>query len=221
MWVYVAVWEVQAGEVRQLAVGDRVERLGVRATFWDLEPTEADEGVWQQRGPTPSGEESPYYRLVGTVEWIVGESVTASLLGSVSGTANLTVTVPPDAPEGSEIPVRARLIDFGGNVAERAITLRVRSGVVLSGAVTIGVLAAAAHADPLFAGARPDGWALMATGVLGSYTTVSSFSLQTLALLRDGSYAHAAGNVLLSLVLCLGGVTAGFVAATALLGGLP
>lgn len=69
MWVYVAVWEVQAGEVRQLAVGDRVERLGVRATFWDLEPTEADEGVWQQRGPTPSGEESPYYRLVGTVEW--------------------------------------------------------------------------------------------------------------------------------------------------------
>lgn len=67
--MYVAVWEVQTGEIRQLAVGDRVERLGVRATFWDLEPTEEREGVHRLSGPTPSGEESPYYRLVGTVGW--------------------------------------------------------------------------------------------------------------------------------------------------------
>ena len=69
VWVYVAAWEVQTGEVKQLAVGDRVERLGVRATFWDLEPTRADEGYVELPGPTPSGDLSPFYRLVGTVEW--------------------------------------------------------------------------------------------------------------------------------------------------------
>lgn len=87
-----------------------------------------------------------------------------------------------------------------------------------TGAATIGVLAAATHADAAAAGPWPDGWALMATGVLGSYTTVSSFSLQTLTLLREGSRVRAAGHVLLSLMLCLGGVAAGFAAATALLG---
>ena len=90
-----------------------------------------------------------------------------------------------------------------------------------TGTVTIGVLAAATQADPAFIGASPHGWALTVTGVLGSYTTVSSFSLQTLALLRDRSYAHAAGNVIGSLVLCLGGATAGFTAATMLLGSAP
>lgn len=67
--MYVAVWEVQTGEVEQLAVGDAVEQLGVRATFWDLEPTAEDEGVLGLPGPTPSGEDSPFYRLVGTVVW--------------------------------------------------------------------------------------------------------------------------------------------------------
>lgn len=90
-----------------------------------------------------------------------------------------------------------------------------------TGAVTIGILAAAARVDPALVGSWPEGWALLVTGVLGSYTTVSSFSLQTLTLLRDGSHARAAGNVVGSLVLCLGGVAAGFAAATALLGGAP
>jgi fluoride exporter len=34
--------------------------------------------------------------------------------------------------------------------------------------------------------ARPSAWALLVIGVLGSYTTVSSFSFQTLVLLRAG-----------------------------------
>lgn len=50
------------------------------------------------------------------------------------------------------------------------------------------------------------------TGFLGSYTTVSSFSLQTLALARDGEWTKAAGNVLLSLLLCLAAVAAGIFA---------
>jgi hypothetical protein len=69
VWVYVAVWEVQTGEVEQLAVGDTVERLGVRATFWSLEPTDEREGFAARPGPTPAGERSPHYRLVGTVMW--------------------------------------------------------------------------------------------------------------------------------------------------------
>ena len=44
---------------------------------------------------------------------------------------------------------------------------------------------------------------LLVYGLLGSYTTVSSFSLQTLGLMRDGAPLHAASNVLLSVALCL------------------
>jgi fluoride exporter len=40
-------------------------------------------------------------------------------------------------------------------------------------------------------------------GVLGGYTTFSSFSLQTLNLARDGEWLYAAANVVLSVVLCL------------------
>jgi fluoride exporter len=40
-------------------------------------------------------------------------------------------------------------------------------------------------------------------GFLGSYTTVSSFSLQTLQLARNGQWLPATGNVALSAGLCL------------------
>ena len=46
-------------------------------------------------------------------------------------------------------------------------------------------------------------------GILGGYTTFSSFSLQTLALAQGGQWWAAAGNVLLSVVLCLIGVWLG------------
>jgi CrcB protein len=53
-------------------------------------------------------------------------------------------------------------------------------------------------------------WLVAATGFLGSYTTVSSFALQTRALVRDGETLLALGYVALSLVLCLGAVAGGF-----------
>ena len=40
-------------------------------------------------------------------------------------------------------------------------------------------------------------------GILGGYTTFSSFSLQTLTLVREGQWLHAGANVALSLALCL------------------
>lgn len=50
-------------------------------------------------------------------------------------------------------------------------------------------------------------------GVLGGFTTFSSFSLQTLALVRDGEWSGAALNVVSSVVLCLVAVWAGHVMA--------
>jgi CrcB protein len=46
-------------------------------------------------------------------------------------------------------------------------------------------------------------------GILGGYTTFSSFSWQTLALAQDGQWWAAAANILLSVVLCLVGVWLG------------
>jgi len=84
--------------------------------------------------------------------------------------------------------------------------------VNVTGAFLIGILGAlATHGSSLFAASNP--WLFAVTGFLGCYTTVSSFSLQTLALARDGEAALAVGNVVFSVLLCLGAVAAGFAAA--------
>lgn len=44
---------------------------------------------------------------------------------------------------------------------------------------------------------------LFMTGLLGAFTTFSTFSVETLALLQAGRWLAAAANVLLSVVLCL------------------
>ena len=44
---------------------------------------------------------------------------------------------------------------------------------------------------------------LFMAGVLGGYTTFSSFSLQTLNLAENGEYGRAAGNALVSMAGCL------------------
>jgi CrcB protein len=50
-------------------------------------------------------------------------------------------------------------------------------------------------------------------GICGGYTTFSSFSLQTLNLMNDGEWFAAAGNIVLSVVLCLLAVWVGAVLA--------
>lgn len=89
--------------------------------------------------------------------------------------------------------------------------------VNVTGAFAIGVLAVISETK--FVGMSATIWPLAVTGFLGSYTTVSSFSLQTLALVQDREWFRAAGNVLLSLVLCLSAATAGMVGARAVLEG--
>ena len=81
--------------------------------------------------------------------------------------------------------------------------------VNVTGAFLIGILGAlATHDGSLFAASDP--WLFAVTGFLGCYTTVSSFSLQTLALARDGEAALAVGNIVFSVLLCLGAVACGF-----------
>jgi fluoride exporter len=48
-------------------------------------------------------------------------------------------------------------------------------------------------------------------GFCGGYTTFSSFSLQTLALMQDGEWLYAAANTGLSVILCLAAVWLGYV----------
>lgn len=80
-------------------------------------------------------------------------------------------------------------------------------GVNFSGSALIGLFAAIFLQD----GAAALPWFFLVIGVLGSYTTVSSFSLQTLVLARSGRYAAASANVLASLALCLAAAACGFV----------
>jgi CrcB protein len=81
--------------------------------------------------------------------------------------------------------------------------------VNVSGAFLIGIFGALATNDASLL-ASPNPWLFAVTGFLGCYTTVSSFSLQTLNLVRDGQSRRAIGNVLFSVVLCLSAVASGF-----------
>jgi CrcB protein len=87
--------------------------------------------------------------------------------------------------------------------------------VNVAGSFAIGLLAALATSD-----GRPalgtDARAFVIVGVLGGFTTFSSFSLETLNLARSGALADAGLNVVLSVVLCLAAVWLGFAAAAAL-----
>ena len=63
-----------------------------------------------------------------------------------------------------------------------------------------GLLAAAADTRNVFG---PDVRALVFIGVLGGFTTFSSFAYETLALGRDGQTLRATGNVLVTVLGCL------------------
>jgi CrcB protein len=81
--------------------------------------------------------------------------------------------------------------------------------VNVSGCFLIGVLATVTSPDGRF-WLGPSARSFMLMGVLGGYTTFSSFSWQTLELMRDNQWFWAVGNVVLSVLLCLAAVAAGY-----------
>lgn len=82
--------------------------------------------------------------------------------------------------------------------------------VNVSGCFGIGFLAVLA--EERFA-IGPEARLFLMTGVLGGYTTFSTFGYETFTLARDGSYALAALNVVGQVALGLLAVWAGVVAA--------
>jgi len=87
--------------------------------------------------------------------------------------------------------------------------------VNVAGSFAIGLLAALSGADgrALVAG---DMRQFLLVGVLGGYTTFSSFSLQTLALAQQGEVARAGLNIAGSVILCLAAAWLGQLAAMAM-----
>lgn len=93
--------------------------------------------------------------------------------------------------------------------------------VNVSGALLIGALLPllAEIQGVVVSGSGSPGVALLIVGLVGSYTTVSSFSLQTFALMEEGAWRAAIGNVLGSVVLCVASVFVASKAVSALMGG--
>jgi CrcB protein len=87
--------------------------------------------------------------------------------------------------------------------------------VNVAGSFVIGLLASLAAPD-----GRPwlsaDTRAFVVVGVLGGFTTFSSFSLETLTLARNGSLAAAGAYVVASVVLCVAAASLGFASAAVL-----
>jgi CrcB protein len=87
--------------------------------------------------------------------------------------------------------------------------------VNISGCFVIGILATVTGPDGRLIVA-PDLRQFMLIGICGGYTTFSSFSLQTLNLIRNGDMLSAAGNAAISFVACMIAVWIGAVVGQAL-----
>lgn len=87
--------------------------------------------------------------------------------------------------------------------------------VNVTGSLLIGFLATMLAPDGRLL-APPDVRAFLMIGVLGGFTTFSSFSLETLNLARDGEWLWAGANIALSVAACLFAVWLGYLGAAAL-----
>ena len=85
------------------------------------------------------------------------------------------------------------------------------------GSLVIGIFAGLTGPDgPLLV--SPIFRTFVTIGILGGFTTFSSFSLQTMLLLQDGQWLSAVGNVISSVMMCLVATGLGIALANALPG---
>ena len=74
----------------------------------------------------------------------------------------------------------------------------------VTGSFIIGVLGALAIPEGrMDSQSRQFATQFLMIGICGGYTTFSSFSLQTLNLIREREWLYAGGNAILSVVLCM------------------
>lgn len=92
--------------------------------------------------------------------------------------------------------------DWTGNATFPFGTLAVN----VFGCLVIGVLGQLGDTRGVF---TSESRALVFIGVLGGFTTFSSFGNETLALARDGEYLYALGNIAANLIVGLGAVWLG------------
>jgi fluoride exporter len=83
--------------------------------------------------------------------------------------------------------------------------------VNLVGCIVFGVIAGAAeHRLPLAPGTR----LFLLVGLLGGFTTFSSYAFESVALVRDGQFLAASVNIVGQVVVGLAGLWAGYVLAS-------
>jgi CrcB protein len=76
-----------------------------------------------------------------------------------------------------------------------------------TGSLLIGLLGGLADTRQIL---TPEARLFMFIGLLGGFTTFSTFSYETLVLMRDGEHLRAASNVMGTIVICLLAVWAGY-----------
>ncbi|MCX6876125.1 MAG: fluoride efflux transporter CrcB [Verrucomicrobia bacterium] len=85
----------------------------------------------------------------------------------------------------------------------------------VSGSLAIGCFATLTGPDGRWL-VPPGARVFFMIGICGGYTTFSSFSLQTLSLVRDGEWLKAGANAVLSFTMCMAAVWLGHVLAASL-----
>ena len=107
---------------------------------------------------------------------------------------------------------------LNGLVSQRFDTFPIGTLIVnVAGSFIIGILGALTIPEGRMSSeSRAFATQFMMLGICGGFTTFSSFSLQTLNLLREREWLYAGGNVLLSVAVCLMAVELGYMLCSAL-----
>jgi fluoride exporter len=82
--------------------------------------------------------------------------------------------------------------------------------VNVTGSLIIGFIASVSDPDGRFL-IHPNARQFIMIGILGGYTTFSSFSLQTFLLLKESQWLYAGVNVMFSVFLCMVAVWLGHI----------